>query len=147
MNWTKWSSIAEITSSIAIVLTLIYLAIQTQQNQELLRAQANQMYMSQRVTTIEPLMGDSELATAFFKGQNNQELTPLERHKLNWFYNSILTVWEWEFEQYQSGLHEPALLAWQFVFNTWPDFKSNYNSAAWLSEEFRDYMNLNVVDQ
>ena len=31
MNWTKWSSIAEITSSIAIVLTLIYLAIQTQQ--------------------------------------------------------------------------------------------------------------------
>lgn len=32
MNWTKISAVAEIFSSIAIVVTLIYLAVQTQQN-------------------------------------------------------------------------------------------------------------------
>jgi hypothetical protein len=32
MNWSKMSSIAEIVSSVAILLTLAYLAVQTQQN-------------------------------------------------------------------------------------------------------------------
>ena len=32
LDWTKWSAIAEIFSSVAILVTLIYLAIQTQQN-------------------------------------------------------------------------------------------------------------------
>ena len=31
INWTKWSSIAEIVSSIAVLLTLVYLAVQTNQ--------------------------------------------------------------------------------------------------------------------
>lgn len=33
IDWSKWSSIAEILSSVAIVVTLIYLVIQTQQLQ------------------------------------------------------------------------------------------------------------------
>jgi hypothetical protein len=31
VDWTKWSAVAEIVSSVAILLTLVYLAIQTQQ--------------------------------------------------------------------------------------------------------------------
>ncbi|MDA1372922.1 MAG: hypothetical protein O2971_19505 [Proteobacteria bacterium] len=38
-EWTKWSSIAEIVSSVAILVTLVYLAIQTQQNTDQLRSQ------------------------------------------------------------------------------------------------------------
>ncbi len=40
INWTKWSSIAEIISSIAILVTLAYLAIQTQQNTNQLKSQS-----------------------------------------------------------------------------------------------------------
>ena len=32
MNWTKWSAISEITSSLAILVTLVYLTVQVQQN-------------------------------------------------------------------------------------------------------------------
>ena len=39
IEWTKWSSIAEIISSVAILVTLAYLAIQTQQNTDELRSQ------------------------------------------------------------------------------------------------------------
>jgi hypothetical protein len=42
VNWTKLSAIAEILSSVAIVVTLIYLAIQTQQNTDTLQANGRQ---------------------------------------------------------------------------------------------------------
>jgi hypothetical protein len=40
VNWTKWSSIGEIVSSIAIVVTLGYLAIQVRQNTVAINAES-----------------------------------------------------------------------------------------------------------
>ena len=40
MNWTKWSSIAEIVSSIAILMTLIYLTLEIRQNTDAIQADA-----------------------------------------------------------------------------------------------------------
>ena len=42
VDWTKWSAIAEILSAIAIVVTLGYLAIQTQQNTAAIQASVRQ---------------------------------------------------------------------------------------------------------
>ena len=40
INWSKLSSISEIVSSIAILITLAYLAVQTQQNTEAIKSQS-----------------------------------------------------------------------------------------------------------
>ena len=42
IDWTKWSAIAEILGAIAIVLTLIYLSVQTSQNTEALLSSSRQ---------------------------------------------------------------------------------------------------------
>lgn len=42
LNWSKWASIAEILSSIVILVTLFYLAIQTQQNTNAINSQSRQ---------------------------------------------------------------------------------------------------------
>jgi len=42
IDWTKWSAIAEILSALAIVVTLGYLAIQTQQNTSAVQASVRQ---------------------------------------------------------------------------------------------------------
>jgi len=41
-DWSRWSAIAEIVSSAAILITLVYLAIQTQQNTQALTANGRQ---------------------------------------------------------------------------------------------------------
>jgi len=55
IDWTKWSAIAEVFSALAIVVTLGYLAIQTQQNtaatqasvrQSMLEADRESLYMA-----------------------------------------------------------------------------------------------------
>ena len=42
IDWTKWSAIAEVLSSVAIVATLLYLVIQTQQNAAAIQASSRQ---------------------------------------------------------------------------------------------------------
>lgn len=46
-DWTKWSAVAEIVSSIAILITLIYLAVQTQQNTDAVQAASRQGMLEQ----------------------------------------------------------------------------------------------------
>jgi len=58
VDWTKWSAIAEIVSSAAILLTLVYLALQTQQlalqNQQLVE-QTQQNLTAIRSATIQDI--------------------------------------------------------------------------------------------
>ena len=42
IEWAKWASVAEIISSVAILVTLLYLAIQTQQNTDSINSQSRQ---------------------------------------------------------------------------------------------------------
>ena len=46
IDWTKWSAIAEIFSAIAIVFTLLYLALQTQQTNRALFSSSRAQMMS-----------------------------------------------------------------------------------------------------
>jgi len=69
MDCSKWSAIAEILSAIAIVVTLLYLAVQTRylavqtdQNNELLRAQAGYNNLRNRVSYREEIVANPELA-------------------------------------------------------------------------------------
>jgi hypothetical protein len=52
MNWTKTSAIAEIVSSVAILLTLAYLAVQTQQNTAALVASSRQQSLDSELAYI-----------------------------------------------------------------------------------------------
>lgn len=47
IDWTKWSAIAEIISSAAILITLLYLAIQTQQNTDAIQASVRQAMLAE----------------------------------------------------------------------------------------------------
>ena len=47
LDWTKWSAVAEIASSIAILVTLVYLAIQTAQNTAAVQASTRQSMLAE----------------------------------------------------------------------------------------------------
>lgn len=47
IDWTKWSAVAEIVSSLAILITLIYLAVQTGQNTAAIQASTRQTWLAE----------------------------------------------------------------------------------------------------
>ena len=52
INWSKWSAIAEIISSVAILVTLIYLSIQTHQNLVATQTNTRQTMISNDVISL-----------------------------------------------------------------------------------------------
>ena len=97
-DWIKWSAVAEILSAIAIVVTLIYLSVQTQQNSSALLA------VSRQAT----LQGDMAMFAATMAypedlNYNNPELSPAEVRNLTMRIMAMRTR-EFAWLQYQSEI-------------------------------------------
>jgi len=75
-DWTKWSAVAEIVSSVAILVTLVYLAIQTNQNTAAVQASVRQTWLSEDRALLEVWIQspeDRELMIREVGSLSNQE--------------------------------------------------------------------------
>ena len=149
-NWTKWSSVAEIISSIAILVTLVYLAIQTQQNTVTLNSIASQGLQTQIENVLELPASDAELADVLSKGLRNPEsLSLLEAVRFRNFFNLTLSAWQNMYFQARLGSVEFSLQGWfqdmSNYYHLYPGFKRHWERNKFLmDQEFQDYAE-NVV--
>lgn len=102
MNWTKWSSIAEITSSIAIVLTLAYLAIQTQQNTEAINSQSRQSLFEYGVQEQSLWMQYPEITELLL--DNSLDISLSQKTQLDGLLIVALSRRQFAWNQYQAGI-------------------------------------------
>jgi hypothetical protein len=101
-DWTKWASIAEIISSIAILVTLLYLAIQTEQNTEAINSQSRQSLAESAVFEQTIWMQYPQLSTYIV--DNSAEMTFEEKVQLDSLMLLSLSRREFAFRQYQAGV-------------------------------------------
>lgn len=102
-NWVKWSSIAEIISSIAILFTLVFLALQIRQNSIISQAQTR----SAITEAINELVSanQSEIGlTVSIKNQNGEELSAAEQAWYTAQTRKLFRHWENVHYQYRIGL-------------------------------------------
>jgi hypothetical protein len=102
VNWTKWSSIAEIVSSIAILITLLYLAIQTEQSTDAINSQSRQSLLDSAQFEQSLWLQYPQL-TAFVL-DNSLEMTLEEKVQLDSLMILALTRREFAYRQYQAGV-------------------------------------------
>ena len=94
-DWTKWSAIAEILSSVAIVATLLYLAIQTQQNAAAIQSSSRQTMLMADLEVLQ--MAPDELLFA------KEGLTIPEMEKLQRYLIALVRSREFQWFQYRDG--------------------------------------------
>ena len=92
-NWTKWSAIAEILSSVAIVGTLIYLAVQTRQNTDAMQASTQQTMLMADLAVLD-LAPNRNLSSRVV-------LTDDEKVELETFLIALVRSREFEWFQYR----------------------------------------------
>ena len=100
MTWTKMSALAEILSSVAILATLVYLAIEIQQNAEATQADVRQAMLASDQQFLELLVEDPDLNLLWYK----TELTDEERVRLSYLLITQLRMRENNWLQYESGI-------------------------------------------
>ena len=99
MNWTKASSVAEILSSIAILITLVYLVVEIQQNAEATQAETRQAILDSDQQFLELYVDSPELGVLQF----NAELSDEERIRLSYLMVTFVRMRESNWLQYENG--------------------------------------------
>ena len=100
MSWTELSVVSEILGSLAIVITLIYLAIQTRQNADATLANTRQELLAADQQLLLQFIQDSELELIRYK----PELTEREKARLGWVFVTFTRMRENNWLQYQNGV-------------------------------------------
>ena len=76
MNWDAIGAIGEIVGALAVLATLIYLAIQVRQNSVLQRAQTHQQLAHDRTLNIQMMIQNRDVRDAAAKAQFGKPFTP-----------------------------------------------------------------------
>jgi hypothetical protein len=100
VNWNKLSAIAELISSVAIVFTLVYLVVQTQQNFTAIQANSRQVAISSDLQILATAFVDPIAILAQFK----KEMTAEEATKLETWLIMLVRSREQQWLQYRDGL-------------------------------------------
>jgi len=122
IEWTKWSALAEIISSVAILITLLYLAIQTRQNTDAIQASVRQAILSEDRESLYKVIEYPFL-------NNRTGLTEEQEVQLTAYIIIFIRMRENHWLQYQSGVLEEA---------TWLSYRAPLLNVVFRSEFGRE---------
>lgn len=158
-SWIKWSAISEILSSISILVTLVYLAMQVGHNNQADQAAARTAIWQLNQMTTASIIQVPRIATSMRKPEllNIEEKTELFSWLVS-FYGVREFVWlqyqagvvdQKTFETYMNGIENqlvlPRNLSWWRIFSDTiydPDFVEHVNTkiAQHTTDPVRDKM-------
>lgn len=128
MNWEALSAISEIVGAGAVLVTLIYLAIQMRQNTASVQASTRQAVLQEDQELVYRMLDAPDLLLLRFK----PELTDEEKIRLNMYLITFFRLRESNWRQYQNGVLDEA---------TWASYKGSMRAFAsarvrtWLENE------------
>ncbi len=103
MNWEAIGAIGEIAGAIAVVVTLVYFAMQLRQYATGLRSATFHTTM-QEFNQINVAQLDPTLADLFDRGLNDPgSLTSTENYQFVWIVRVYVNIWENMYQQYLQG--------------------------------------------
>ena len=108
MNMSDVATWGQLISSAAVLVTLIYLSIQTKQTATLLRSESRQSLIQ---TDMEILGNQIEFPEITLNWDKEGELTLEQKHRLWSFLHSFMRSREHQWLQYQSGVLDQATWA------------------------------------
>ncbi len=132
MDLQDLGNIGEFVASIAVLLTLVFLTLETRRNTAAVRRANARHTAIQQANALGELL-DGEVAEIFLKGQKSLEaLSELERYR----FDVVFTIWlqsvEQAYQDHREGFFSPdSLVAYE---NAIPGFLTTPGGAAWWKE-------------
>lgn len=120
MNWEAVSAISDLIAAIAVVATLIYLAIQVRQNTSALKSAATQSAHDQLATLYDLMAGNSELGDIFSRALENPDaLSDGETARFNALMMSVHFRLQNTFFQARANIYDKEFLeSWLKVYRS-----------------------------
>jgi hypothetical protein len=108
MDWQALAAVAEIVASVAIVLSLVYLALQIRQSAQATRAATYQSVMTSVGTMSTAIIQSADAAEVIYRGgQDISSLSPPERVRFEQMASALFRHYDVLFYHHRHGLLEP----------------------------------------
>ncbi len=150
MTIMEFGAIGEFIGAIAVVVTLIYLAIQMRQNTNALKLNTAGSVTEELQESFSLLASNQELAEIFVTAARETTLQGAERVRFNTFTHNFVRVYENAFLQWRAGVIDPA--HWEGMTRMMIDFTSMaafqtywQDRKHWVSNKFQEYMDTKVI--
>jgi len=150
MTIMEFGAIGEFIGAIAVVVTLIYLAIQMRQNTDALKLITARSITEELQETFSLMASDQGLAEIVVKASGESTLQGAERTRYYTLTSNLVRVYENAFLQSRAGVMEQA--HWEGFTRLMIDYTSMaafqqywQDRKHWVSEDFQEYMETEVV--
>lgn len=139
MNSDKISRWLSIGANLAVLASIVFLALEIRQNTEMTRAQITLGRSQNNVALAESQFNSDYIPGIIVKVSNGEELTRTEQYRLNAHIRAVLRVYDNDLQQYHQGLlgdHIPQtvrVLVKRFIVNNpygrdhWEASKTSYS--------------------
>ena len=117
LNVKRWAAVAEIFESVAVIVSLIFVAYSVNRNTLVMQA-ANDTFVYQiQDERVRDIANSSELASIELKVRNNEEVSEVDKHRMISQHLRELNMWELAYVQYNQGMYSPdQWIAWNTYY-------------------------------
>ena len=150
MTLEQLGNIGELVGGIAVVASLLYVAVQLRQNTSITKSYARQSIAARASEFQLAVAQNDEILAVVTKLFRHEELSPNEEVRLHFFLGCLFRATEEAFLQHREGFLEDEYwnkrgnlmlnyLRYPGIFESWQDrFRSTYHSAfvAWVESQF-----------
>ena len=147
-----------ILANVGVIAGIIFLGVELQQNNELLRAEAGYSLLQNRIAVRIRILDQSNFTELLARMSTGQPLTATEEVERNAYFDHNFLQWQWEFQEYLEGRIDDSNMptaGWRRIFagqgvgniprsgwlSRWNDFKGI------LAPDFVQWMEENVVNE
>jgi len=144
---SKIKFLVEMLSAIAIIISLVFLAIELNQSNLLARATVRQTINDNDVEYLETFLDSNTIPIANFKLKSGQELSKYEIQQLIWQQHINFRIFDNGYYQFQNGLlDEEEWLKYKsiiitlfeenpYVYEMWAEYGENFSNSFQLEVE------------
>ena len=137
LDLTGWAAIAEIVGTVAVVVSLLFVAHIVNRNTSVMQSVNDNFIYQLQDERVRDIVTDPELASIIVKLRRNEEISEVEMERIRWQNLRELNQWELAFVRYNQGLYSPEQwhnwdgyydLGFTAVFSeeSWTDVKEWY---------------------
>ena len=151
VSWV-WKEIAEVIAVLGVIGSLIFVAFEIRQNNELLAAEARANRHEHRSQNRNrQFLENPHLVEIFLKSNNGQQLTDIEQYTIERFLDQILFDFQFVYVEYQRGQFDEKDLnisSMKSGFYRAPGMPQYWKGHAeeYLRTDFVQWMNENIVE-
>jgi hypothetical protein len=149
MQKINFGQSVQILANVGVVAGIIFLALEVQQNNDSLAAQASLGRLAATTSRLALGLNNPDLAHINFKAMSGEALTPEERNR--YFDYTLYTMmhWRWEYEAYRAGdLSYLDLPAWRVQASFSPIWREAWEGTLGTrDDEFARFVNENVFSE